>query len=52
MQKTSPEIAKLKQCIEENMKRKMRTPNDFVFLSGAVFDRVRETLSPTTLKRL
>lgn len=52
MQKTSPEIAKLKQCIEENMKRKMRTPNDFVFLSGAIFDRTRETMSPTTLKRL
>ena len=52
MQKTSPEIVELRKCIEENMKRKMRTPNDFVFLSGAVFDRVRETISPTTLKRL
>lgn len=52
MQKTSPEIAELKKRIEENMKRKMRTPNDFVFLSGVVFERVRETISPTTLKRL
>ena len=52
MQKTSPEIVELKKRIEENMKRKMRTPNDFVFLSGAVFDRTRETMSPTTLKRL
>lgn len=52
MQKNSPEIVELRKCIEENMKRKMRTPNDFVFLSGAVFDRVRETISPTTLKRL
>ena len=52
MQKTSPEIAELKHRIETNLKRKMKTPNDFIFLSGAVFDRTRETMSPTTLKRL
>ncbi len=52
MHKTSPEIAELKHRIETNLKRKMKTPNDFIFLSGAVFDRTRETMSPTTLKRL
>jgi hypothetical protein len=52
MNKTSPEIAELKHRIEENMKRKMKTPTDFIFLSGAVFERTRETMSPTTLKRL
>lgn len=52
MQKTSPEIAELKQRIEKEMKRKMKTPNDFIFLSGAIFERTRETMSPTTLKRL
>lgn len=52
MQKTSPEIAELKHRIETNLKRKMKTPIDFIFLSGAVFDRTRETMSPTTLKRL
>ena len=52
MQKTSPEIAELKHRIEANLKRKMKTPTDFVFLSGAVFERTRETMSPTTLKRL
>ncbi len=52
MQKTSPEIAELKHRIETNLKRKMKTPNDFIFLSGAVFERTRETMSPTTLKRL
>lgn len=39
MQKTSPEIAELKQRIEKEMKRKMKTPNDFTFLSGAIFER-------------
>lgn len=52
MQKTSPEIAELKHRIETNLKRKMKTPTDFIFLSGAVFERTRETMSPTTLKRL
>lgn len=52
MNKTSPEIAELKKRIEKSLNRKMKTPNDFVFLSGAVFDRTRETMSATTLKRL
>jgi hypothetical protein len=30
----------------------MKTPNNFIFLCGAVFERTRETMSPTTLKRL
>lgn len=52
MQKTSPEITELRQRIENNLKRKMKTPNDFIFLSGAVWERTHETMSPTTLKRL
>ena len=52
MQKTSPEIAELKHRIEKDMNRKMKTPNDFIFLSGAIFERTRESLSATTLKRL
>ena len=52
MQKTSPEISELKKRIEDNLKRKMRTPNDFIFLSGAIWERTHETMSPTTLKRL
>lgn len=52
MKKTSPEIAELKKQIEASVKRKMKTPTDFIFLSGAVFERTRETMSPTTLKRL
>ena len=52
MQKTSPEISELKKRIEDNLKRKMRTPNDFIFLVGTVWERTRQTISPTTLKRL
>ena len=52
MQKTSPEISELKKRIENQLKRNMKTPNDFIFLSGAVWERTRQTMSPTTLKRL
>lgn len=52
MNKTSPEIAELKKQIEASVKRKMKTPTDFIFLSGAVWDHTHETMSPTTLKRL
>ena len=52
MQKTSPEISELKKRIEQQLKRKVKTPNDFIFLSGAVWERTHETISSTTLKRL
>lgn len=52
MQKTSPEILELRKRIEDDMKRKMKTPADFIFLSGAIWKRTHETMSPTTLKRL
>ena len=52
MQKTSPEISELKQQIEECVGRKMRTSNDFTFLSGAIWERTHENLSTSTLKRL
>ncbi len=52
MKKTSPEIHELKKQIEQNLKRKMRTPNDFIFLSGAIWERTNNVMSPTTLKRL
>jgi hypothetical protein len=49
---TSPEIHELKKQLEGQLKRKMKTPNDFIFLSGVVWERTHETISPTTLKRL
>ena len=52
MKKTSPEIHELKRLLEEQIKRKVKTPNDFIFLSGVIWERTHETISPTTLKRL
>ena len=52
MQKTTPEISELKQQIEESVGRKMKTSNDFTFLSGAIWERIHENLSASTLKRL
>lgn len=52
MKKTSPEIHELKKQIELQLKRKMKTPSDFIFLSGVIWERTHENISPTTLKRL
>lgn len=52
MNKTSPEILELRKRIEDDLKRRMKTPADFIFLSGAIWERTHETMSPTTLKRL
>lgn len=52
MQKTSPEISELKQQIEESVQRKMKTSADFIFLSGAIWERIHENISTSTLKRL
>ncbi|MBQ6179546.1 MAG: hypothetical protein IJK32_08525 [Bacteroidales bacterium] len=52
MNKTSPEIHELKRRFEDQLRRKIKTPKDFIFLSGVVWDRTHETISPTTLKRL
>ncbi len=52
MKKTSPEIHELKKQIEDRLNRKMKTPNDFIFLSGVIWNSTHETISPTTLKRL
>ena len=52
MDKTSPEIQELKKQVEEHVKHKIRTPNDFTLLSGAIWESTHMILSPTTLKRL
>lgn len=45
-------LARLRELTEEVIERKMKTPKDFEFLSECIFDRFKEKLSPTTLKRL
>lgn len=52
MNKNCPEILELKNRVEAQVKRKIKTPNDFIFLSGVIWERTHETISPTTLKRL
>ena len=38
--------------IEEAVGRKMKTPKDFDFLADQIFDKLHETVSSTTLKRM
>jgi len=52
MNKNAPEILALRMDIERELKRRIRTPYDFEFLAGVVWERLHENISPTTLKRL
>ena len=52
MNKYSPEIISLRQDIEKEVRRQIKTPYDFEFLSGVIWERLHESISPTTLKRL
>ena len=52
MNKNAPEILALRMDIEGDLKRRIRTPYDFEFLAGVVWERLHENISPTTLKRL
>ena len=52
MNKNAPEILALRIDIERELKRRIKTPYDFEFLAGVVWERLHENISPTTLKRL
>ncbi len=52
MNKSAPEILSLRRDIEHELKRRLRTPYDFEFFAGVIWERLRENISPTTLKRL
>ena len=52
MNKNAPEILTLRLDIENELKRRIKTPYDFEFLAGVVWERLHENISPTTLKRL
>lgn len=45
-------LALLREDIEKEVGRKMYTPKDFDFLSECIFNKLHQTVSPTTLKRL
>ena len=46
------DIDGLRKSIEAQVDREMRTPKDFDFLSEKIFEKVHQTVSPTTLKRM
>lgn len=50
--RNAPEILQLRLDIEKSVSRKIRTPYDFEFLAGAIWERLHENISPTTLKRM
>ena len=45
-------IDRLREAIETECGRKMRTPKDYDFLAEAIFEKLHQSISPTTLKRL
>lgn len=51
MDNKSAEIIELRSKIEDSVGRVMHTPADFDFLSGAIWEMIRQYISPTTLKR-
>lgn len=52
MTKHAPEIVELRSEIEKSMNRLMRAPSDFEFLTGAIWERMHQSVSSMTLKRL
>ena len=54
MEKEGPNQAleRLREAIEIAVDRKMKTPKDFDFLAGQIFDKLHENVSSTTLKRI
>lgn len=45
-------ITLLRQLVEESADHSIATSNDFIFLSGEMQGRLKETLSSSTLKQL
>ena len=45
-------IQRLREAMESVAGRRMQTPKDFNYLSEMIFDKMRQHISPTTLKRL
>lgn len=52
MNKNCPEIVELRKRIEDDVKRKMKSPADFIYLDNIIWDKLHENISTTTLKRL
>ncbi len=50
--KNSSEVFELRIAIEKSIGRKLKTPADFVFCTGIIWERMHQNISPTTLKRM
>lgn len=50
--KNSSEVFELRTAIEEAIGKKLKTPADFVFCTGIIWERMHQNISPTTLKRM
>ena len=46
------QLATLLRLIEQTIGRRVKTPKDFTFLASCIFDKMGETLSTSTLKRV
>lgn len=46
------ELIALLKKVEANCNRKMKTPADYDFLAGVIWDRIHESISSSTLKRM
>lgn len=49
---TRERVELLRKAVEVYIDRRIKTPADFVFLADAISQRLRKTVSPTTLKRI
>jgi len=51
-EKNSSEIFELRKELERSLGKKLKTPADFEFCVGAIWERLHQNISPTTLKRM
>lgn len=51
-EKNSSEVFELRKELEQTLGKKLKTPADFEFCVGAIWERLHQNISPTTLKRM
>ena len=51
-EKNSSEVFELRKDLERSLGKKLKTPADFEFCVGAIWERLHQNISPTTLKRM
>ena len=52
MKDNENDIFILREMVEKSVARKMKSPADFIFLTGVIQERCHETLAVSTLKRI